>query len=163
MNLEGWRSSGCSWMLHTFAKRPLYARDWRAACHGTIRADRSCWNWSKILSGAPPSLKRQNGARTMRAAPDREWRSPRPATNLRSQHDRQFGSKVASMEHRGVSYAIRIGISPGQWCVAIYPEGDGIPKERLVYGTREEAEATAHSMINALLKKAIRPENASDA
>jgi hypothetical protein len=33
-------------------------------------------------------------------------------------------------------------------------------KERLVSGTREEAEATARSMINALLKKAIRVEKA---
>jgi hypothetical protein len=60
------------------------------------------------------------------------------------------------MEHRGVRYAIRIGIAPGQWCLAIYPPGDGLPKERLLFGTREEAEATARSMINALLKKAIR-------
>jgi hypothetical protein len=67
------------------------------------------------------------------------------------------------MEHRGVRYAIRIGISPGQWGVAIYPPGDRMPKERLVFGTREEAEATARSMINALSKKALRAENASDA
>jgi hypothetical protein len=64
------------------------------------------------------------------------------------------------MEHRGVRYALRIGIAPGQWCVAIYPGGDSMPKERLVSGTREEAEATARSMINASLKKAIRAENA---
>jgi hypothetical protein len=57
------------------------------------------------------------------------------------------------MEHRGVRYAIRQGIAPGQWCVAIYPQGDGMPKEKTVFGTREEAEATARSMINALLKK----------
>jgi hypothetical protein len=35
-----------------------------------------------------------------------------------------------------------------------------MPKERLVSGTREEAEATARSMINASLKKANRAENA---
>jgi hypothetical protein len=62
------------------------------------------------------------------------------------------------MEHRGVRYAIRIGIAPGQWCVAIYPPGNGLPKERTVFGTREEAVITARSMINALLKKAIRTE-----
>jgi hypothetical protein len=66
------------------------------------------------------------------------------------------------MEHRGVRYALRIGIAPGQWCVAIYAPHDRMPKERLVFGTREEAKATAHSMINALMKKAVRAENASD-
>jgi hypothetical protein len=63
------------------------------------------------------------------------------------------------MEYRGVHYAIRIGIAPGQWRVAIYPSDDGMPKERPVVGTREEAEATARSMINGLLKKAIRAQN----
>jgi hypothetical protein len=66
------------------------------------------------------------------------------------------------MEHRGVRYALRIGIAPAQWCVAIYPPDDRMPKEKLVFGTRQEAEATAHSMINALMKKAVRAENASD-
>jgi hypothetical protein len=67
------------------------------------------------------------------------------------------------MEHKGIRYALRIGIAPGQWCVAIYPQSDGMPKERTVFGTREEAEAIARSMINALSKKAVRAENASDA
>jgi len=67
------------------------------------------------------------------------------------------------MEYRGIRYAIRIGIAPGQWCVAIYPPDHGMPKERPVFGTREAAVATARSMINALLKKAIRAENAGDA
>ena len=65
------------------------------------------------------------------------------------------------MQYRGVRYAIRIGIAPGQWCVAIYPPDDGAPKEKPVFGTREDAEGTAHSMINGLLKKAIRAENQS--
>jgi hypothetical protein len=64
------------------------------------------------------------------------------------------------MEHRGIRYAIRIGIAPGQWCVAIYPPGGGMPKERPIFGTREEAEAAARSMINASLKK--RAENAGN-
>ena len=64
------------------------------------------------------------------------------------------------MEHRGVRYAIRMGIAREQWRVAIHPPGDGLPKERTVFGTREDAESTARSMINALLKKAIRAENA---
>jgi hypothetical protein len=67
------------------------------------------------------------------------------------------------MEHRGVRYAIRMEIASGQWSVAIYPAGDGMPKERPVFGTREDADATARSMLNALLKKAIRAENAGDA
>jgi len=34
-----------------------------------------------------------------------------------------------------------------------------LPKERIVIGPREDAEATARSMINAWLKKAIGPDN----
>jgi hypothetical protein len=56
-----------------------------------------------------------------------------------------------------------MGIASGQWSVAIYPAGNGMPKERPVFGTREDADATARSMLNALLKKAIRAENAGDA
>jgi hypothetical protein len=63
------------------------------------------------------------------------------------------------MQHRGVRYAIRIGIAPGQWCVAIYPPDDGIPKERPVFGTRQDAQGTARSMIDALLKTRARGEN----
>jgi hypothetical protein len=62
------------------------------------------------------------------------------------------------MEHRGIRYAIRIGIAPGQWRAAIYPPDDLLPKERTVIGTREDAEMTARSMISALLKKATRAE-----
>jgi len=47
------------------------------------------------------------------------------------------------MEHRGVRYAIRIGIQREEWRVAIYP---------YVLGTYEDAEITARSMINAWLK-----------
>jgi hypothetical protein len=67
------------------------------------------------------------------------------------------------MEHRGVRYAIRQGIAPGQWCVAIYSPDDGVPKERPVFGTRKDAETIARSMINALVKKAMRAENTSNA
>jgi uncharacterized protein YjiS (DUF1127 family) len=55
------------------------------------------------------------------------------------------------MEHRGVRYAIRIGIERKQWRVAIQDPGTGF--ERTVFGTREDAEMTARSMINAWLKK----------
>jgi hypothetical protein len=52
------------------------------------------------------------------------------------------------MQHRGVRYAIRIGIEREQWRVAIYPPG-GLPAERTVIGRREDAETEARSMINA--------------
>jgi hypothetical protein len=57
------------------------------------------------------------------------------------------------MEHRGVRYAIRIGIQREQWRVAIYPSGNGLPKEKTVFGTWQDAEVTARAMINAWLKK----------
>jgi hypothetical protein len=57
------------------------------------------------------------------------------------------------MEYKSVRYAIRIGIERGKWRVVIHPSGNGLPEERTVYGTREDAEITARSMINARLKK----------
>jgi hypothetical protein len=57
------------------------------------------------------------------------------------------------MEHRGVHYAIRIGIQREEWRVASYPPGNGLPKERTILGTLEDAEITARSMINAWLKR----------
>jgi hypothetical protein len=63
------------------------------------------------------------------------------------------------MEYRGVRYAIRIGIAREQWRVAIHPVANQLPKERTVVGTREDAEITARSMINAWLKEAMRPDN----
>jgi hypothetical protein len=65
------------------------------------------------------------------------------------------------MEHKGIRYALRIGIAPGQWCVVIYSPDGVVQKERTVIGTREEAKTTARSMINALLKKVRRAEHAS--
>jgi hypothetical protein len=47
------------------------------------------------------------------------------------------------MEHRGIRYAIRIGIEREQWRVAIYLPGIGLPKERTVFGTREDAKIKA--------------------
>jgi len=61
--------------------------------------------------------------------------------------------KTNFMEHRGVRYAIRIGIERGQWRVAIHPPGNGLPEERTVFGTREDAKIAARSMISAWLKK----------
>jgi hypothetical protein len=57
------------------------------------------------------------------------------------------------MEHRGIRYAIRMGIEREEWRVAIYLPGIGLPKERTVFGTREDAKITARSMINEWLKK----------
>ena len=60
------------------------------------------------------------------------------------------------MEHRGVRYAIRIGIEIERWRVAIHPPGNVLPKERTVLGTREDAEIIARSMIDAWLRKRRR-------
>jgi hypothetical protein len=57
------------------------------------------------------------------------------------------------MEHRGIRYAIRLGIAREQWRVAIDIPGKRLPEERTVSGTRKDAETTARSMINAWLKK----------
>jgi len=51
------------------------------------------------------------------------------------------------MQHRGVRYAIRMGIEPDAWSVAIYPGDTEAPAKR-VYGTREDAEREARSMID---------------
>ena len=59
----------------------------------------------------------------------------------------------ALMEYRGIHYAVRIGIAREQWRVAIYPLGNGLPKEKTVFGTHEDAKATARSMINSWLKQ----------
>jgi hypothetical protein len=57
------------------------------------------------------------------------------------------------MEHRGVRYEIRIGIARQQWRVSIDAPDNELPKERTVFGTREDAEITARSMINGWQKK----------
>jgi hypothetical protein len=57
------------------------------------------------------------------------------------------------MEHRGVRYAIRIGIERGQWRGAVHIPGKMLPAERTIFGTRTDAEITARAMINAWLKK----------
>jgi hypothetical protein len=64
------------------------------------------------------------------------------------------------MEHRGVRYAIRLGIEREQWRVAIHPPG-GLQAERTVVGTREDAETEARSMINAWLRKRSAAEKGS--
>src|SRR5215467_14621452 len=58
-----------------------------------------------------------------------------------------------SYEHRGIRYAVRIGIARNQWRVAINIPDKRLPVERTVFGTYKDAETTAHSMINAWLKK----------
>ncbi len=60
------------------------------------------------------------------------------------------------MEHRGVRYAIRIGIEREQWRVVIHFPGKGLPEERTVFGARDDAEIAARLMINAWQRK--RPE-----
>jgi hypothetical protein len=51
------------------------------------------------------------------------------------------------MEHRGVRYTIRAGIERDMWSVAIHPDGTE-SRARLIYGTREDAECEARSMID---------------
>jgi hypothetical protein len=65
------------------------------------------------------------------------------------------------MEHRGIRYVIRIGIEREQWRVAIHLPGRGLPEERTVLGTREDAKITARAMINAWLKKRSELKNTS--
>jgi hypothetical protein len=56
------------------------------------------------------------------------------------------------MEHRGVRYTIRVGIEPGLWSVAIYPDGVKSVANRF-YGARANAEFRARSLIERWLKE----------
>jgi hypothetical protein len=60
------------------------------------------------------------------------------------------------MEHRGVRYAIRIGIARCQWQVAVYLPDKELPKETTVVGTRRDAEIAASSIIDAWMKQRFR-------
>ena len=51
------------------------------------------------------------------------------------------------MEHQGVRYTIRAGIERDLWSVAIHPGGTE-SRARLIYGTRDDAESEARSMID---------------
>ena len=57
------------------------------------------------------------------------------------------------MEHRGIRYAVRIGIAREEWRVVIHIPDKRLPVERAVFGTREDAKTEARSMINAWMKK----------
>jgi hypothetical protein len=56
------------------------------------------------------------------------------------------------MEHQGVRYTIRAGIEPNVWFVAIHPGGVESAAKR-VYGSREDAESEARSMIDRCLQE----------
>jgi hypothetical protein len=71
--------------------------------------------------------------------------------------NRNFGQNDF-VKHRGIRYAIKIGIAREQWRVAILIPGKRLPEERKVSGTRQDAETAARSMINAWLKKRPEPE-----
>jgi len=79
-------------------------------------------------------------------------------SDRRHRTNRHFWPKLIAMEHRGVRYAIRIGIERERWRVAIHPPGNVLPEERMVFGTREDAEITARSMIDAWLRKRRRQD-----
>jgi hypothetical protein len=51
------------------------------------------------------------------------------------------------MEHQGVRYTVRAGIERYMWSVAIHPDGTE-SRARLIYGSREDAEYEARSMID---------------
>jgi hypothetical protein len=51
------------------------------------------------------------------------------------------------MEHQGVRYTVRVGIERHLWSVAIHPGGTE-SRARLIYGTRDDAEFEARSMID---------------
>jgi hypothetical protein len=57
------------------------------------------------------------------------------------------------MEHKGIRYAIRIGIAREEWRVVIDTPDKRLPVERAVLGTREDAKTAVRSMINAWMKK----------
>jgi hypothetical protein len=62
-----------------------------------------------------------------------------------------FWAYELPMQHRGIRYALRIGIAPHQWSVAIHPPG----VEAIVQpfkGSRRSAELKALSMIDRWLK-----------
>jgi hypothetical protein len=71
--------------------------------------------------------------------------------------NRNFGQNDF-VKHRGIRYAIKIGIAREQWRVAILIPGKRLPEERKVSGTRQDAETAARSMINAWLKKRPAPK-----
>jgi hypothetical protein len=48
-----------------------------------------------------------------------------------------------------------MGIARQQWRVVIDRPGNELPKERTVFGTREDAEITPRSMIITWLRKAM--------
>ena len=68
-----------------------------------------------------------------------------------------FVISVTSFEPKNIWTLIRIGIEREQWRVAIHFPGKGLPEERTVFGTREDAEIAARSMIDAWLRRK-RPE-----
>jgi integrase len=71
----------------------------------------------------------------------------------------RFKRTIDSMEHRGVHYTIRAGIEHHLWAVAIY--FGGVERAKRFYGTRENAEFRARSIINRLLKEQMPNENKS--
>jgi hypothetical protein len=56
------------------------------------------------------------------------------------------------MEYRGIRYTIRARIERQEWYVAIHPEGIERPG-KVVFGSREDAELQALSMIDAWLRR----------
>ena len=54
------------------------------------------------------------------------------------------------MDYRGVRYALQTSIVRRQWKVVVYIK-ENEPVERTVTGSRRQAEAVAHTLIDRLL------------
>jgi len=58
------------------------------------------------------------------------------------------------MEYGGGRFTIRMGIERDKWHIAIHSGGK--PLQVIIFGTREDANLKAHSMIDAWLRKRRR-------
>jgi hypothetical protein len=65
------------------------------------------------------------------------------------------------VEYRGIRYTLRARIERDRWSIAIHPAGIEM-KERVVIGSRRDAELQARGMINRWLKKHPTQEPKSD-
>jgi hypothetical protein len=64
------------------------------------------------------------------------------------------------MEYKGIRYTIRTCIVRQQWSIGVHPP-DAATLEKIVKGTRLQAERQAFSMIDALRRQNSSSESAS--
>ena len=72
-------------------------------------------------------------------------------------------SYKSPVQHKGIRYTLRMGITPGRWLVVIHPQ-EQEPIEARVQGTRLSAVLKARSMIDAWLRlhEGHLPKNQTD-